>query len=172
MHTSNLKNTNQLISAYNQMMMAIQQAFESSETDDMSLQKALTMARDEMVRLGEMTVTDAQDICEYIKHDINEAAEYMMESSEEFCDWLMLDIDIVERKVVDMFLSVADKTRLEIDQLSHKSYSPSIYTIGEITGFGTLQCTHCGENVNFKVPTVIRACQCGNTKFVRTNDKH
>ena len=172
MHTSNQKNANQLISAYNQMMMAIRHAFEESETNDLSLQKALLMAKDEMVRLGEITVSDAQSISEYIKHDINEAAEYMMESSEEFCDWLMLDIDIVERKVVDMFLSVADKTRIEIDQLSHNNHSPSIYAMGEITGFGTLQCTQCGESLSFKTPTVIRACQCGNTKFVRTNDKH
>ena len=172
MYTSNEKNSNQLTSAYNQMMLAIRHAFEEAETDELSLQKALLMAKDEMVRLGEITVSDAQEISEYIKHDINEAAEYMMESSEEFCDWLMLDIDIVERKVVDMFLSVADKTRLEIDQLTQNNQSPSIYTMGEITGYGTLECTQCGEGVNYKTTTVIHACQCGNTKFVRIHEKH
>lgn len=172
MYTSNEKNSNQLTSAYNQMMLAIRHAFEEAETDDLSLQKALLIAKDEMVRLGEITVSDAQEISEYIKHDINEAAEYMMESSEEFCDWLMLDIDIVERKVVDMFLSVADKTRLEIDQLTQNNQSPSIYTMGEITGYGTLQCTQCGEDVNYKTTTVIHACQCGNTRFIRIREKH
>ena len=172
MRTSNQKNSNQSISAYNQMMLAIRHAFEEAETNDLSLQNALIMAKDEMVRLGVITVSDAQDISEYIKHDINEAAEYMMESSEEFCDWLMLDIEVVERRVVDMFLSVADKTCLEIDQLCHKHHSPSIYSMGDITGFGTLQCTQCGENVSYKTTTVIRACQCGNTKFVRMNGKH
>ena len=82
MYTSNEKNSNQLTSAYNQMMLAIRHAFEEAETDELSLQKALLMAKDEMVRLGEITVSDAQEISEYIKHDINEAAEYMMESSE------------------------------------------------------------------------------------------
>lgn len=171
MHTSNENNANQLTSAYNQMMLGIRHAYEDAESDEFSLQKALLMAKDEVIRLGEITLSDAQDISEYIKRDINEAAEYMMEASEEFCDWLMLDIDIVERKVVDMFLSVADKTRLEIDQLSHNSQSPSIYMMGEITGFGTLQCTSCGEHSSFKTTTVIRACACGNTKFTRIDDK-
>lgn len=171
MHTSNENNANQLIFAYNQMMIAIRHAFEEAETDDLSLQSALLRAKDEMISLGEITEPEAQNISEYIKHDINEAAEYMMETSEEFCDWLMLDIDIVERKVVDMFLSVADQTRTEIDQLSHRTQSPSIYTMGEITGFGTLQCTKCGEYSNFTTTTVIQACQCGNTKFIRIDTK-
>ena len=84
----------------------------------------------------------------------------------------MLDIDIVERKVVDMFLSVADKTRLEIDQLTQNNHSPSIYNMGEITGYGTLQCTRCGEDVSYKTTTVIHACRCGNGKFIRMHDKH
>ncbi len=172
MHTSNENNANQLAMAYNQMMAAIRHAFEESETDDLSLQKALLLAKDEMVRHGEITASDAQDISEYIKHDINEAAEYMMESSEEFCDWLMLDIDVVERKIVDMFLSVADRTRLELDQFSHNTRLPSIYTMGEITGFGTLQCTKCGENISFTTTTALGACQCGNTRFVRIDKKN
>ena len=174
MHTSNENNAHQLTTAYNQMMLAIRHAFDEAEaeSDDISLQNALLTAKDELVRLGVLTVSDAHDISEYIKHDINEAAEYMMESSEVFCDWLMLDIEVVERKVVDMFLSVADKTRLEIDQLSHHTQSPSIYTMGEITGFGTLQCTQCGEQSHYKTTTAIRACECGNTKFVRIDNKH
>jgi len=40
----------------------------------------------------------------------------MMETRAEFYDWLMLDIEMVERKVMDLFLSVADHTRIELEQ--------------------------------------------------------
>jgi len=107
-----------MTSIYNQMMRGIHDAFNNAGNSDLSLQKAIFQAKDELVRIGDVTLTEAHEISEFIKHDINEAAEFMMESSEEFCDWLMLDIEVVERKVIDMFLSVADKTRNQIEQLS------------------------------------------------------
>ena len=121
MHTSNENNANHLISAYNHMMLAIRNAFDSAGTSNLTLQKALVIAIDEMVDNGELSLRDAQYISEYIKQDVNEAAECMMETSEEFCDWLMLDIDTVERKVIEMFLAAADETRLEIAQFTHES---------------------------------------------------
>ena len=161
---------------YNKMLLAIRKAFECTNNIQISLQQAISSAKVEMVNLGLVNESAAHQISEYIKQDINEAAEDMMESNEEFCDWLMLDIDIVERKVIDMFLSVADSTRLEIEQFNGKNcspanYKPSIYNMGEITGFGTLQCTQCGGSVGFTRTTVIHSCkQCDNTKFVRIDN--
>jgi len=65
-------------------------------------------------------VEEAHEIGEYIKHDINDAAEYMMEYSSEFYDWQMLDIDTIERKVIKLFLTVADYTRLELELFRQK----------------------------------------------------
>ena len=173
MYISN-ENSAYLSSAtYNKMLLAIRKAFESANNIQITLQQAISSAKDEMVNLGLLNESAAHQISEYIKHDINEAAEDMMESNEEFCDWLMLDIDIVERKVVDMFLSVADTTRLEIEQFNGTNSSLSIYNVGEITGFGTLQCTQCGSSISFTRTSVIRSCnQCDNTKFVRDDKKN
>ena len=38
MHTSNQNNANHMTSAYNQMMLAIRDAFENAESDDFSTQ--------------------------------------------------------------------------------------------------------------------------------------
>jgi zinc ribbon family protein len=113
-----IKPANHLISAYNQMMKKMRDAFENTEPSDMSLQKALELAKHQAVHLGEVSAEEAHEIGEYIKRDINDAAEYMMETSSEFYDWLMLDIEIIERKVIDLFLSVADQTRIELEQFS------------------------------------------------------
>ena len=172
MYISNENSANLSSNTYNKMLLAIRNAFEATSDSQITLQQALTAAKDEMVELSLLNESAARQISEFIKHDINEAAEDMMESNEEFCDWLMLDIDVVERKVVDMFLSVADTTRVEIEQFNRKNTSPAIYNMGEITGFGTLQCTRCGENTSFTRASVIRACNtCENTKFVRSDTK-
>lgn len=99
------------------MMQAMREAFEQDETNDMSLQKALDLAKHQAVHRGEINTEEAHEIGECIKRDINDAAEFMMETSSEFYDWLMLDIEIIERKVVKLFLSVADYTRVELKQL-------------------------------------------------------
>ena len=121
MNSTKNQPASRLVNAYNQMMASIRQTFDETDTSDTSLQQALNAAKKQATHLGEVTADEANEISEYIKRDINDAAEYMMDSSAEFSDWLMLDIEIIERKVVDMFLSVADRTRVELDELKHNS---------------------------------------------------
>jgi len=160
--------SNRLIEAYNQMMTSIRSSFESSEHSDMSLSKAISMAREEITHISDITQDEAEEISNFIKRDINDAAEYMMESSSEFSDWLMLDIEVIERKLIELFLSVADKTRVELEQLGVQNRELSLYYSGEITGPGTLQCTECGHKVSFTTTSHIENCtQCGHTTFRR-----
>jgi hypothetical protein len=112
---------NHLISAYNQMMESMRYAFDNSEIGDMTLQQALDAARHQAVHAGSVTAEEAYELGEHIKRDINDAAEHMMEASAEFYDWLMLDIDVIERKVMDLFLSVAEHTRVELEQFINTS---------------------------------------------------
>ncbi|HHJ36286.1 MAG TPA: hypothetical protein ENJ87_11020 [Gammaproteobacteria bacterium] len=172
------KPSNHLISAYNQMMQVMREAFEQTDPSDMSLQKSLDMAKQQATRLGIITTEEAHEIGEYIKRDINDAAEYMMETSAEFYDWLLLDIEIIERKVVDLFLSVADHTRVELEQFRHPGSSVEknrpdqtpIYKSGEITGPGTLICESCGEAKIFTDSDEITACeQCDHNRFIRSH---
>ena len=160
-----------LISAYNQMMQEMRDAFEQADSSDMSLQKALDMAKHQAVELGVITADEAHEISEYIKRDINDAAEYMMDSSAEFYDWLMLDIEIIERKVIDLFLSVADHTRVELEQFKQtvpEEKQIPIYKSGEITGPGTLICESCGKIKPFLSSDEITDClQCGHNRFIR-----
>ncbi len=160
--------SNRLVNTYNQMMAAIREAFEKADTSDLTLQKALNDAKDQAVHLGEATMDEAHEISEYIKRDINDAAEYMMETSAEFNDWLMLDIEIIERQIIDLFLSVADRTRIELEQFQNPPHEPHEYHSGEITGPGTLICTQCGHNVSFITTGEIEPCpECQNASFQR-----
>lgn len=159
---------NRLVETYNQMMAHIREAFENTDTSDLTLQKALNSAKEQAVHLGEVTMEEAHEISEYIKRDINDAAEYMMETSAEFGDWLMLDIEILERQIIDMFLSVADRTRIELEQFQRPPHEPTEYHAGEITGPGTLVCSRCGHQVSFITTGEIEPCpECKYTTFQR-----
>ena len=164
--------SNRLIEAYNQMMASIRSAFEGSEEGDMSLSKAISMAKEEIIHISDVTQDEAEEISNFIKRDINDAAEYMMETSSEFSDWLMLDIEVIERKLIELFLSVADKTRVELEQFGVQNRELSLYYSGEITGPGTLQCLECGHRVSFTTTSHIENCaQCGHNTFRRAEFK-
>lgn len=111
-----------------EMRLTFTQADAQIDTVDMSLQKALDVVRRKTVKLGKISAEEAIQISEYIKHDINDAAEFMMESSDEFYNWLALDIDVIERKIIDTFLAAADNTRMELEQFRHsgKMINPQI----------------------------------------------
>jgi hypothetical protein len=170
------KSAAHLICAYNQMMKEMRNAFEQSDPNDMSLQKALNLAKHEAVRTGEVTAEEAHEIGEYIKRDINDAAEYMMDASAEFYDWLMLDIEIIERKVMELFLSVADHTRIELEQFKQQQPSSKpdsveqipVYKSGEITCPGSLICERCGKTKPFLSSNEITNCEkCDHNRFIR-----
>lgn len=164
-----------LVAAYNQMMTVMRSAFEQPRKHPMTLQKAVNRARQQVVDTGSVTSDEAYEIGEYIKRDINDAAEHMMECNSEFYDWLAEDIEVIERKVIDLFLSVADHTRIELQQFSQlskdtdsRSGHTAIYRSGEVTGPGTLICEYCGEIKSFLSSDHISDCTlCGNDKFIR-----
>lgn len=170
-----------LISAYNQIMIEMRNAFEQSETNKMSLQTALDMAKHQTANLGEVTLEEAHEIGEYIKRDINDSAEYMMESSAEFYDWLMLDIEVIERKVMDMFLSVADNTRNELEKFKFSSLpliqkqanQVAVYLTGETTTACTLICENCANTSTFFSNSKISDCKrCGHHRFIRRHSEN
>jgi DNA-directed RNA polymerase subunit RPC12/RpoP len=170
------KSAAHLISAYNQMMADMREAFEQVDASDMSLQKALNLAKHQSVHTGEVTAEEAHEIGEYIKRDINDAAEFMMESSAEFYDWLMLDIEMVERKVMELFLSVADHTRIELEQFKqvydrlevNPAEGATVYRSGEITAPGNLICNSCGTSNPLFSSSEIQDCKhCGHHRFSR-----
>jgi Zinc-ribbon containing domain len=168
--TPNHEHDNKLVDAYNRMMTRIREAIETADAQAVpSLQKAIDLARQQAVHLGEITQDEAEAIGNYIKRDVNDAAEYLMETSHEFSEWLMLDIEIIEQKILELFLSVADKTRLELEELAHPHCDITHeYHSGEITGPGTLLCASCGQRVQFHTTHRIPPCpKCHHTVYKR-----
>lgn len=175
MSTPDKENESSLVEAYNQMMSRVRDSIDNAESNTIpTLQKAIEQAKDQAIHLGEVSLEEAEEIGNYIKRDINDAAEYLMETSQNFSEWLMLDIDIIEQKVLELFLSVADKTRIELEQLSHSTCNLPTesktheYKSGEITGPGSLICVNCKQISQFSTTSTIFDCrQCAGQVFKR-----
>jgi DNA-directed RNA polymerase subunit RPC12/RpoP len=157
-----------LLHAYNTMTNRIRYSLENAEAYAIpSLQKALEQAKNQAIHLGEVTLEEADEIADYIKHDINDSAEYLMESSHEFSEWLLLDIDIIEKKVVELFLSVADKTQLELAQFSRPAVDLIInFKSGEKTNSATVICAQCKHAAETDAANSLLDCRyCGSQNF-------
>ena len=168
------KHDHRLITAYNRMMDRIRSAGEEADREVRpKLAYLVERAKDKAVELGELTREEAERIGDYLRRDIEDAAGYLAGDKEsELIDWLKLDLEIVEKRLLDLFSSVADQTRFELLELEMQARAAaSEYHTGQITGLGTLQCPECGRTVHFHSTARIPPCPgCHGTRFVRAED--
>lgn len=157
------------LSAYDRMLHRVREFLEDAEEKtapivDRALENAIQTATD----LGELTREEAEKIGEYLKRDLHDAAIFLEGTGEELGEWLRFDLALIEDRLVDMFLSVADKTRIELAQLAERATRVGEWHTGEITGIGTLQCKECGEELHFHKTSHIPPCpKCHGTRFRR-----
>jgi len=159
-----------LVDAYNRMLAQVRHA---GEQVDQEVRPALThlleSAKEKAVELGELTREEAEKVGAWIRRDIEDAADYLKSSEAgELVDWLKFDIQLVEERLLELFTSVADQTRLELIRLKQAAERSSDYHTGEVTGIGALQCSNCGKRLHFHVTGHIPPCpQCHGTRFAR-----
>ena len=92
----------------------------------------------------------------------------MAESGHELGDWLRFDIGLIEDRLLDVLMKVADHTRLDMLQFERDLKEGPPYNSGEVTGPGTLECASCGAVIRFHATGYIPECpSCGHTVFRR-----
>ncbi len=159
-----------LVAAYNRMLEQVRHAGEVAEKEvKPALTHLLETAKDKAVELGELTREDAEKVAAWVRRDIEDAADYLRHSEAgELVDWLKFDIRLVEERLLELFTSVADRTRLELIRLRQAAERAGEYHTGEVTGIGTLACKGCGQVLHFHATGHIPPCpQCHGTRFVR-----
>ncbi len=161
---------NKLVDAYNKIITHLHEDLgDASRT----LARALEAAKEKLSEIGGLTQEEINKVADYVKRDIEEAAHSLgtseQESDEEsLAEWLKFDIELLENFAWDAFMSVADKTRIELAKLEQMAKLNNLYLTGEITGPGTLVCEQCGEQLTFKTTSEIPKCpKCGGKTFKR-----
>lgn len=158
------------IQGYNNMLARVRDIYDEAERHALpALQHTIETAIDYTIQLGELTRAEAELIGNYLKRDLQDAAAYLAGSgTTEFSDWLKIDATLIENELLDLFSSVADKTKIGLTQWALQAAAADIYGTGEITSIGTLQCQSCGELLHFSATAHIPNCpHCGEKTFHR-----
>jgi vacuolar-type H+-ATPase subunit H len=153
----------QEIGVYNRMMSRVQRTLENAEQKAGPIvEHAIERARERAVELGEATREEAEKVAQYLRRDLREMASYL---NKEYRAWFNMDLELIEAQLLDLIMSVADRTKLELAQWAEQA---SNYRSGEITGPGVLACIACGERLRLVKPGHIPPCpRCRAVEFRR-----
>lgn len=158
-------NTEKLISAYSDFMHHLHETME--ETLD-SFTDAFEVSKDKISESGVLTAEELDHVSSQVKRDVEHAAQNLpAHDDESLSEWLKFDIELIENLTWDAFLSVADKTRIELAKLEQEAITHK-YNSGDITIAGTFECNDCKKHIAFKNASRIPSCPiCHNHTFVR-----
>lgn len=161
------------VAAYNRMMERVKAALdEAGHTTLPNLRHGVEKAAQVAEQLGELTRDEAEKIASYLQRDLHDAGEYLAATGNDMRTWFRFDVELIEDRLLDLFSSVADRTRLEWLELERQARIGPTYLSGEITGPGTLQCEDCGKDIHFHTTGHIPPCPgCHGTRFVRPDNK-
>jgi Zn finger protein HypA/HybF involved in hydrogenase expression len=158
-----------LIVAYNLMLERARRLMtEAGKGVAHGIDAAMEMATE----LGELTREEAEQVSDYVRRDLHDAADFINESGSELGDWLRFDLEVVEQSLADMFAQMVDHTKLELDKLEQRANAVGEWHTGEIVGIGTLECKGCGEHLHFHHTGHIPPCpKCRGTKYRRISTR-
>ncbi len=168
MNENNDNLRDKLVKAYDQMMKNLHELLGQTGDGTESLSRQIEKARDKVADMDNITREEAEKISNYLKRDLQNAGEYLQDSRHDMADWLHMDMELIEWSLIDMFLQVADKTKLDLLMLEENAKHINEYHTGEISGPGMLVCDQCGEELHFSKTGHIPPCpKCRATLFNR-----
>lgn len=159
-------NKNKFIAAYNELMKHLHETMDEAIH---SLADALEISKEKTRKSTDLTKDEIDQVSDYVKRDIEHAAHGLSETkdTESLSEWFKFDIELIENFALDAFLSLADKTRLELAKLGQLAELNTYHT-GNITGPGTFVCDQCDKQIAFKSTSEIPECPaCHGKTFVR-----
>jgi len=159
-------NKNKLINAYTELMEHIYEAMDDTLH---SFADALAISKEKLGKTGDLTNEELDKVSGFVKRDVEHAAHRLSskEDSDSLSEWFKFDVELLENFALDAFLSIADKTRIELAKIQELAKT-HVYHSGDITIPGTLICDECGKEISFKTPSEIPECPvCHAKTFIR-----
>ncbi|MDH5386980.1 MAG: zinc ribbon-containing protein [Gammaproteobacteria bacterium] len=130
-------------------------------------------ALERLAEWGELTREEVDKIADYLRRDVEDAANFMEINRKELKDWLMYDYYMIEGTLGDTFSKMVDETRETLKKFENEASRIGEWHTGEIVGLGTFECIGCGEVIHFHKPGHMPPCpRCHDSKYRRltTND--
>jgi len=161
-----------MVEAYETMLERVDALLKKAEGSTLpNLRQSIDSAREKAVELDELSREEADKIAQYLERDMADAASFMARTGKEFRDWMRFEAELIEGRLLELFIGVADRTVVELEQLAERAREASTYHTGELTGPGVLVCTQCGKEMHLRKPGHITPCDgCGGVSFRREHD--
>jgi len=158
-----------LSKAYEKMhQRAVSNLHQAKEKSAQILHQFIHQAKDKAVALEELTEEDAAKVADWLKRDMDDFIDSLVEGENELKDWLGFETSLLENVFLDLMLQTADKTTVELLALKENARMASTWHTGEVTGPGTLICDNCGEVLHFHKAGRIPPCaKCHATCYHR-----
>ena len=159
-------NKNKLVAAYSDFMNHLHETMEDTLH---SFAEALEISKEKTKNNSDLTNDEMNKVSGFVKRDIEQAAHGLSSKADKdsLSEWFKFDIELIENFTLDAFLSLADKTRLELAKLEQLAET-HVYHSGDITVPGTFICDDCGKEIAFKSPSEIPECpKCHGKTFIR-----
>ena len=103
----------------------------------------------------------------------NYLSDYVEKNGPQLENWIKDELEFAESQFAEMFVTLADKTRLELDALAEHARQVGVWHTGEITNVGVLYCQSCDEVLHFKKPGHIPPCpKCKGTVYKKVFNKN
>ncbi len=134
-----------------------------------SFAEALEISKEKTSQSSDLSKEDLDKISGYVKRDVEHAANGLTakEDKNSLSEWFKFDVELIENFTLDAFLSVADKTRIELAKIEQLAETHT-YHSGDITVPGTFICDACGKEIAFKTASEIPECPACHAKtFIR-----
>lgn len=158
-----------LSDAYHRMLQEVTEDLEKLEDQTgKTVARALDNARERVHQVTDLTREEAHEVMEYLQRDLQDLGAYIDARSEDWRSWLRIDIGLIEASLKNALERIADRTRVEITELTARAQVMGEWHTGEITGPGELVCKHCGHPLHMdKVGRIPPCAQCHHTAFRR-----
>lgn len=109
----------------------------------------------------------------YLRRDLGHMVQFVNETGGGVREWLRLDLALVEQRLLDLLLSIADNTKVDSLELEQRiSHGPGRYMSGEVATAGVLRCLDCGHAVCLTETAHVEPChRCQSHYFERVTGR-
>ncbi len=158
-----------LSSAYQRMLHEVTEDLEKLEDKtSKAITESLETARDRVQKASDLTREEAHEVMDYLRRDLQDLGAYLDSRSEDWRGWLRIDLGLIEASILSALERIADRTRIEITELTARAQVMGEWHTGEITGPGELLCKKCGHALHMtRVGHIPPCANCHNTTFRR-----
>lgn len=162
-------NSERLVHAYDRILHRAEYTLGSvAARSESALIHALEAAKDEAIKLGELSREEADKVHHFVSRDLYDVGKHLAQEEREVADWLRLGLLVVEQALLNRFTNLAETARLELKHFEKAKRRYHEWHTGEVTTIGTLCCKGCGELIHFQRTGRIPPCpKCRATVFTR-----